>query len=87
MTFFITQSQKTIFPSYLLKSGDSIQVRDKSKKLELIHDSMKRIKDNMMVTWLSLDKANMKGISMKEPERAEVPFVANEQLIVELYSK
>jgi ribosomal protein S4 len=48
---------------------------------------MKRIKDNMMVTWLSLDKANMKGIFMKEPERAEVPFVANEQLIVELYSK
>lgn len=73
--------------SYLLKSGDSIQVRDKSKKLELIHDSMKRIKDNMMVSWLSLDKANMKGTFMKEPERAEVPFNANEQLIVELYSK
>lgn len=74
-------------PSYLLKSGDSIQVRDKSKKLELIHDSMKRIKDNMMVAWLSLDKANMKGVFMKEPDRADVPFVANEQLIVELYSK
>ena len=74
-------------PSYLLKSGDSIQVRDKSKKLELIHDSMKRIKDNMMVSWLTLDKANMKGVFMKEPERAEVPFIANEQLIVELYSK
>lgn len=73
--------------SYLLKPGDSIQVRDKSKKLEMIHDSMKRIKDNMMVSWLTLDKANMKGIFMKEPERAEVPFVANEQLIVELYSK
>ena len=74
-------------PSYLLKSGDSIQVRDKSKKLELIHDSMKRIKDNMMVSWLTLDKANRKGVFMKEPERAEVPFIANEQLIVELYSK
>lgn len=74
-------------PSYLLKSGDSIQVRDKSKKLEMIHDSMKRIKDNMMVSWLTLDKANMKGVFMKEPDRAEVPFIANEQLIVELYSK
>lgn len=74
-------------PSYLLKPGDSIQVRDKSKKLEAIHDSMKRIKDNMMVTWLTLDKASMKGTFMKEPDRAEVPFVANEQLIVELYSK
>lgn len=84
---FTVNGKMVNIPSYLLKSGDSIQVRDKSKKLELIHDSMKRIKDNMMVTWLSLDKANMKGIFMKEPERAEVPFVANEQLIVELYSK
>ncbi|HMQ68999.1 MAG TPA: 30S ribosomal protein S4 [Ignavibacteria bacterium] len=84
---FTINGKMVNIPSYLLKSGDSIQVRDKSKKLELIHDSMKRIKDNMMVTWLSLDKANMKGIFMKEPDRAEVPFVANEQLIVELYSK
>lgn len=74
-------------PSFLLKSGDSIQVREKSKKLDVIHDSMKRIKDNMILPWLSLDKANMKGVFMKEPERAEVPFNANEQLIVELYSK
>lgn len=84
---FTVNGKVVNIPSYLLKSGDSIQVRDKSKKLELIHDSMKRIKDNMMVSWLVLDKANMKGIFMKEPDRAEVPFIANEQLIVELYSK
>ncbi len=74
-------------PSYLLKSGDSIQVREKSKKLEVIHDSMKRMKDAMILPWLSLDKANMKGVFVKEPERSDVPFNANEQLIVELYSK
>ena len=74
-------------PSYLLKSGDSIQVREKSKKLEVIHDSMKRMKDAMILPWLSLDKANMKGVFVKEPERTDVPFNANEQLIVELYSK
>ncbi|MDZ4713389.1 MAG: 30S ribosomal protein S4 [bacterium] len=84
---FTVNGKVVNIPSFLLKSGDSIQVRDKSKKLEMIHDSMKRIKDNMMVNWLTLDKANMKGVFMKEPERAEVPFVANEQLIVELYSK
>ena len=84
---FTVNGNSVNIPSYLLKSGDSIQVRDKSKKLELIHDSMKRIKDNMMVSWLTLDKANMKGVFMKEPERTEVPFIANEQLIVELYSK
>ncbi|MEO8447260.1 MAG: 30S ribosomal protein S4 [bacterium] len=84
---FTVNGKVVNIPSFLLKSGDSIQVRDKSKKLEMIHDSMKRIKDNMMVNWLTLDKANMKGVFMKEPERGEVPFVANEQLIVELYSK
>lgn len=84
---FTVNGKVVNIPSYLLKPGDSITVRDKSKKLEMIHDSMKRIKDNMMVTWLSLDKANMKGVFMKEPDRAEVPFIANEQLIVELYSK
>ncbi|MDQ3021987.1 MAG: 30S ribosomal protein S4 [Bacteroidota bacterium] len=84
---FTVNGQVVNIPSYLLKPGDSIQVRDKSKKLELIHDSMKRIKDNMMLPWLLLDKANMKGTFMKEPDRVEVPFIANEQLIVELYSK
>jgi small subunit ribosomal protein S4 len=74
-------------PSFLLKPGDVIKVREKSKKLDIIHDSMKRIKDNMMVPWLSIDKANMKGTFLKEPERNEVPFIGNEQLVVELYSK
>lgn len=84
---FSVNGKSVNIPSYLLRSGDSIQVREKSKKLEVIHDSMKRIKDNMMVPWLSVDKAAMKGTFMKEPDRAEVPFIANEQLIVELYSK
>ena len=74
-------------PSYLLKPGDIIQVRDKSKKLDVIHDAMKRMKDNMLPNWLSLDKANMSGTYLQVPERADVPFIGNEQLVVELYSK
>ncbi|HQY20587.1 MAG TPA: 30S ribosomal protein S4 [Ignavibacteria bacterium] len=74
-------------PSFLLKSGDLIQVREKSKKLDIIHDSMKRVKDNMLPSWLNLDKANLQGVFMKEPERSDVQFIGNEQLIVELYSK
>lgn len=74
-------------PSYLLTAGDVIQVRDKSKKLELIHASMKRMKDTTMLPWLSLDKASLTGTFLQIPERADVPLNANEQLIVELYSK
>ena len=74
-------------PSFLLKPGDVIHVRDKSKKLGLIHDSMKRVKDTAMLPWLSIDKAAMTGTFLNIPERADIPLNANEQLIVELYSK
>ncbi len=73
--------------SYLVKPGDVIQVREKSKKLALIHDSMKRVKDTAMLPWLSIDKATLTGTFLNIPERADIPLNANEQLIVELYSK
>ncbi len=74
-------------PSYLVRPGDIIRVREKSKKLDVIHASMKRMKDSAMLPWLSLDKAGMVGTFLSVPERADVPLNANEQLIVELYSK
>jgi len=84
--FFINDKTVNI-PSYLLKAGDTIQVKEKSKQLYAIHESMKRIKDDMMPNWLQLDKANMKGTFLTIPERIDIPFNATEQLIVELYSK
>ncbi|MEX1140550.1 MAG: 30S ribosomal protein S4 [Bacteroidota bacterium] len=74
-------------PSYLLNPGDVIQVREASRKLDVIHGSMKRMKDTSMFAWLTLDKASMTGTFLSIPERADVPLNANEQLIVELYSK
>jgi len=73
-------------PSYILKAGDVIKVRDKSKKLDLIHNSLKRVKDNVY-SWLSIDKATLSGTFLQVPERADVPLNANEQLVIELYSK
>jgi len=84
---FLVNNKIVDIPSYLLNPGDVVQVRDKSKKLEIIHSSMKRMKDNAMLPWLSLDKASMTGTFLNVPERADVPLNANEQLIVELYSK
>ncbi len=74
-------------PSSLLNPGDVVQVREASRKLDIIHGSMKRMKDTAMLPWLSLDKAAMTGTFLQVPERADVPLNANEQLIVELYSK
>lgn len=73
-------------PSYLVSEGDVIKVRDKSKKLDAIHNSLKRVKDSTY-NWLAVDKASLSGTFIQVPERADVPLNANEQLVVELYSK
>lgn len=73
-------------PAYLLKAGDIIQIKEKSKKLDAIHNSLKRVKDNTY-GWLTIDKATLSGTFVQIPERADVPLNANEQLVVELYSK
>ncbi|MFQ5798851.1 MAG: 30S ribosomal protein S4 [Bacteroidota bacterium] len=83
-----TVNQRTVdIPSYLCKPGDLIQVRDHSRKLEIIHSSMKRVRDSALLPWLQLDKATMVGTFLNVPERADIPLNANENLIVELYSK
>jgi small subunit ribosomal protein S4 len=74
-------------PSYLVRAGDTIQVREKSKKMEVLHASVKRVKDTAMLPWLTLDKGTMTGTFLHVPERADIPLNADEQLIVELYSK
>jgi small subunit ribosomal protein S4 len=84
---FLVNNKPCDVPSMLLGSGDVIQVREKSKKLDLIHNAMKRMKDSAMLPWLSLDKANMHGTFLQVPERTDIPLPANEQLVVELYSK
>jgi small subunit ribosomal protein S4 len=84
---FLVNNKSVDVPSYLLRPGDVIQVRERSKKLDTIHSSMKRMKDTAMLPWLSLDKATMSGTFLNVPERADIPLNADEQLIVELYSK
>lgn len=84
---FMLNGRKCNFPSALLKPGDVIQVRDKSRKMEIILDAMKRIKGDIDLPWLELDKAKMTGHFLAFPERDEMGLTVNEQLVVELYSK
>lgn len=84
---FMVNNAVVDIPSYLMNPGDVVQVRERSKKLDVIHSSMKRMKDSAMLPWLSLDKAQMTGTFLNVPERADIPLNANEQLVVELYSK
>jgi small subunit ribosomal protein S4 len=84
---FMVNDRPVDIPSYLLRPGDVIRVRERSKQLDIIHASMKRMKDTAMLPWLTLDKAAMTGTFLNVPERADIPLNADEQLIVELYSK
>jgi len=84
---FLVNNRPVDVPSFLVRAGDTVQVREKSRKLDLIHSSMKRMKDTAMLPWLSLDKATMTGTFLNVPERSDIPLNADEQLIVELYSK
>jgi small subunit ribosomal protein S4 len=83
---FIVNDKHVDIPSYLVAQGDIIKVKDKSKKLDAIHNSLKRVKDSAY-PWLTIDKASLTGTFLQVPERADVPLNANEQLVVELYSK
>ena len=73
-------------PSYLIQPGQIIRVKDKSKKLDLIHEAMKMGRGEDY-GWLRLNKAALEGELLEIPARTDIPLTANEQLIVELYSK
>jgi len=74
-------------PSYMVKAGDEISVREKSKKMNIILDSIRTIKGDIDLPWLDLDKAKMLGSFNSVPERDQMGLTINEQLVVELYSK
>jgi len=84
---FLVNNKRVNIPSYQMKPGDMIQVREKSKKLEFIHESMRRVQGEGSHAWLKLDKANMEGIYVEAPARDQIHDEYNEQLVVELYSK
>ena len=71
-------------PSYLLRAGDVIGVRERSKSLEIIEDSLSTRSN---YSWLDWDGTKMEGKFMNYPEREDIHENIKEQLIVELYSK
>ncbi|MBN1599586.1 MAG: 30S ribosomal protein S4 [Bacteroidales bacterium] len=72
-------------PSYTLRTGDLVGVREKSKALEAITESLES--RHSSYSWLEWDGSQMAGKFMNCPEREEIPENIKEQLIVELYSK
>lgn len=84
---FLVNGRVVNVPSMVLRPGDIISVREKSRKLSVIHESLRRVKDDSLQPWLRLDKAKMEGEFMDVPNRPDIPIEVQESLIVELYSK
>ena len=72
-------------PSYEVKVGDEIAVREKSKSLEVIQNAL--ASKRKTYPWLEWDSSQMKGKLASLPAREDIPENIKEQLIVELYSK
>ena len=84
---FLVNNKVVNIPSYSLSEGDIIEVRSKSKKNDIFLNSMRRIKNDNPMPWLTLDKSKLRGVFDKAPTREEISEPLNEQLVVELYSK
>ena len=69
------------------QEGDIVTVRDKSKKMEIFQDSLRKIQGDNPMPWLGIDKAKLQGSFLSSPQRDEIVEPINEQLVVELYSK
>ena len=84
--FAVNQSKVNI-PSYLVKPGDVIEVREKSKKVVRIQEALEGVARRGIPQWLEVDKDQMKGNVKSMPTREEITIPIQEKLIVELYSK
>jgi small subunit ribosomal protein S4 len=83
---FMINDRIVDIPSYQVKVNDIIRVNDKSKSLDIVHMALKETRGEE-IPWLRLNKAGLEGELLEIPKRADIPIPAQEQLIVELYSK
>jgi small subunit ribosomal protein S4 len=83
----LVNDRKVNIPSFLISVGDQITIREKSRAVETINDSLEAVARRGVPSWLELDAANYKGTVRALPIREEITMPIQENLIVELYSK
>ena len=74
-------------PSYLVKVGDVIEVKEKCKSSQRYKDALEVTAGRLVPAWLDVDQENLRGTVKEMPSREEIDVPVNEMLIVELYSK
>ena len=83
----LVNGKQVNIPSFSVKAGDVIEIREKSKGSQRYKDIIDAAGDRMVPAWLEANQENLKGTVKELPSREEIDVPVNEMLIVELYSK
>ena len=83
----LVNGKQVNIPSYLVKAGDTIEIKEKVKSMQRYKDILEVTGGRMVPAWLEVDAENLKGTVKELPSRDEIDVPVNEVLIVELYSK
>lgn len=83
----MVNGRKVNIPSYLVKVGDVVTIREKSRKSPILLESLETVARRGVPGWLELEKENFTGMVKAFPAREDLTMPISEQLIVELYSK
>ena len=83
----LVNGKRIQIPSYLIKAGDVIEIREKSKSLQRYKDILEVTAGRLTPEWMDVDIENLKGTIKALPTREQIDVPVNEMLIVELYSK
>ncbi len=84
---FSVNGRRVNIPSFLVRPGDTVEVREKSRAIQAIGDALEAVVRRGVPQWIELDKDNFKGIVQSLPVREDLTMPIQEQLIVELYTK
>lgn len=84
---FTVNGKKVNIPSYIIRQDDVIELREKSRKVQFINDSLDAVVRRGVPQWLELDKDKFRGVVKALPNREDITTPIQEQLIVELYSR
>jgi len=84
---FTVNGKKVDIPSLLVKPGDIIEIKEKSRGNKMIHDAMERTEATSPYNWLSVNKENMSGQFLSIPVVSDIPSTVDVRLIIEFYSK
>lgn len=83
----MVNGKKVNIPSFLVSVGDTITLKEKSRSVPFVQESLEAVARRGVPSWLELDSANFAGVVKAMPIREELTMPIQEQLIVELYSK